>query len=159
MGNPAHSIRRAFEVGEVVSTNPDLVTVKVQFPDLDNVISNDLQILNRRAFGDRDYDMPDIGELVVCAFLGNGIERGFILGSLYSLLDLPPVKDQNKRHTSFRDGTWLEYDRAQHKLSGHVVGDVDLRADGDIRLVAGGNLYLQANGEVYINGKLVKLNC
>ena len=50
------------------------------------------------------------------------------MGSFFSSADPVPVADGDKHHMTFKDGTWLEYDRKNHKLSGIVVGDIDLHA-------------------------------
>lgn len=62
-------------VGVVSSVDLDQHTVRVLFPDLDNQVSSNLEVL-------RD-GMPNIDETVVCIFLGNGLESGFCLGSPY----------------------------------------------------------------------------
>ena len=162
----SHSGYNNVQIGFVVSTNPEKVTVRVQFPDLEDLISHDLQVVQRKTREDKDYWIPDIGEEVVCRFRGNGLECGFVDGALYNDIDKPPVADQDKRHIAFKDGTWLEYDRAAHKLTAYVKGQIDITAEGNITakakgnvtLEAGGNMYLKAGGQVFVNGTKVNLN-
>lgn len=75
--------RNLIRVGLVNSSNPNKGTVKVLFPDKDNIVSNDLPMLSFISH------MPSVGEQVLCLFLGNGLEEGFCLGSFYSQINLP----------------------------------------------------------------------
>ncbi|MBP1924588.1 phage baseplate assembly protein gpV [Sedimentibacter acidaminivorans] len=68
-------VKNIIKVGQVSSINFNKSSVKVTFPDKDNIVSNYLPILNP------GYYIPKIGDQVVCIFLGNGIEQGFCLGS------------------------------------------------------------------------------
>ena len=171
MGNPARSLNDLFHVGEICSIKPENATARVEFEDLRDaddkpLISADLPILFLRTFGQRDYCMPRIGERVFCAFLGNGIEAGFILGGFYFEGVPPPVTDPDKRHTAFEDGTWLEYDQKMHKLTAHVNGAIDVFATGDIAVKtaanfsveAVGDVVIRAGGNVEVRGRTVHLN-
>lgn len=137
-------------VGFVSSTDPDTATVRVKFPDLDGVVSYHLQVLQFNTLKNNDYWLPDIDEQVACLFFGNGLESGIVLGSLHSKKDRPPVSSQDKRHSSFADGTWFEYDRGEHRARAHVEGRMDIYATGDINIKSG--------GKVYINGVQVRVN-
>lgn len=134
------NVSAAVRVGIVESTNPEAATVRVKIPDLDDLISYDLQVLQRKTLKDKDYWMPDLQEEVFCLFLGNGLETGFVLGALYNKEDAPPVASQDKRHVTFEDGTQLEYDRRAHKLTANVQGDIEVHATGNITVAAGGNV-------------------
>ncbi len=116
-------VSAAIRTGFVESTDVYKVTARVRVPDLDDLISYDLQVLQQNTRENKDVWMPDLQEEVVCLFMGNGLECGFILGSLYNAVDKPPVASQDKRHTTFADGTVLEYDRKTHKLTADVKGD------------------------------------
>ncbi len=143
-------VSAAVRVGIVESTNPKKVTVRVKIPDLDNVISYDLQVVQRKTLKDKDYWLPDLKEEVLCLFQGNGLESGFVLGALYNEEDEPPVNSQEKRHVAFEDGTSLEYDRKAHKLTATVQGDIEIAATGNITVSAGAN--------VKITGTRIDLN-
>lgn len=110
--------------GIVSSTNPANCTVRVTFPDKDDLVSGDLKVLTRGSKDNKDYWMPDVGESVVCLFLPNGNNEGFCLGTYFNDVDRPPVNDQNKRHMKYSDGTIIEYDRQSHTLSIDCVGNV-----------------------------------
>ncbi len=143
-------VSAAIRMGFVESTNPQQVTVKVRVPDLDDLISYHLQVLQRKTRKDKSYWMPDLQERVLCLFLGNGLECGFVLGALYDEEDKPPANSQDKQHTAFEDGTWFEYDRKEHRARAHVEGCLDIFATGDINIKSG--------GRVFVNGAEVRIN-
>jgi phage baseplate assembly protein V len=126
--------------GVVTSVNEGAATVRVRIPDADNTVSKELPVLFRKTQDNKDYDLPDVGEQVVCLFLPNGLEQGFVLGSPYSSVDKPPVSDRDKKHYAFSDGSWFEYDRKEHKLTGVIKGDVNLVVDNDVVVDVGNDL-------------------
>jgi phage baseplate assembly protein V len=144
-------VSAAVRVGIVESTKPEKVTVRVKIPDLDNLISYDLQVLQRKTREDKDYWMPDLQEEVLCLFLGNGLECGFVLGALYNKEDKPPANSQDKRCIVFKDGTRLEYDRKEHRLTADVKGDVVVSTTGNITAYCN-NAEVNAMGSVSISG-------
>jgi len=163
-------IRDMFRNGKVVSTDPDAVTVKVKFDDIDEFTSYDLQVLNRKTKDDKDYQMPDIGEVVACLFLGSGQMSGYVLGSVYTKNTLPPSNSQDKWVKEFKDGTRIEYDRAENKLNIEIKGEtavhiekthsvkiednIDFEADKDITAAVMENVTIQIGKDVNttING-------
>lgn len=131
-------VTRLVRVGEVVSVDEQRGTVRVEFKDADGVVSYPLPVLSSKTHEDKAIHLPDLGEHVVCIFLPNGQEEGFVLGAFYSTADEVPVASRDKRHIRFKDGSWFEYDRSTHKLSGHVVGgDAELRVDKTFKAKAG----------------------
>lgn len=119
-------LKNLIRVGIISSTNPENCTARVAFEDRAAMVSYDLPVLVRGSLQNKDYWMPDPGEQVVCLFLPSGAAQGFILGSLYSAKDTPPVADGNKRHIAFSDGTTIEYDRATHILTINSIGQVNV---------------------------------
>jgi phage baseplate assembly protein V len=122
------NFKNLIRVGIVSSINPEKCTARVAFGDRSNVVSYELPILVRGSLKNKEYWMPDTDEQVVCIFLPSGNAQGFILGSLYSQKDVPPVVDENKRHISFSDGSTIEYDRSAHALTINAVGSVNIVA-------------------------------
>jgi phage baseplate assembly protein V len=160
----SNSAIATIRVGIVSSTNPKRNTVRVKFPDLVDgcgqpMVSYDYPIVERDTLGDRDYKMLDIDTQVLCLCLGNGLENGFVIAATYNDKDEPPVNCQDKRHYVFKDGTTFEYDRAAHKLTADVKGDIDVKATGKIEMVATGDITISSiGGKVNINGREVHLN-
>lgn len=100
------------KIGEVSSVNPAACTARVVFDDDDSLVSGDLQILQMNSLKNKGYWLPDVGEDVVCIFLGTGVEEGFILGATYAGAVKPPADSQDKRAVHFSDGSFFEYDRS-----------------------------------------------
>lgn len=120
------------KTGEVTTINPAKSTARVKFDDLDGQISDELQIVVRGSFKNKDYWMPKVGEQVYVSFTEQ--KKGYILGSVYSEADPPPVTDENKRHVEFEDGTTLEYDTKTHTLSIQNEGPINIKASGNINV-------------------------
>lgn len=135
-------------------TARDAAKLRVQVRCADTVtaplVTDWLPVLVSRACGDGQYDLPDVGDAVLCLFLPHGREAGFVLGSFYSG-GVPPVADGDKWHRKFKDGTTLEYDRKAHKLSANVKGDVDVTATGSVTGRISGSLTAEAEGAVSIS--------
>ena len=89
------------KIGEVSSVNPAACTARVVFDDDDSLVSGDLQILQMNSLKNKAYWLPDVGEDVVCIFLGTGVEEGFILGATYAGAVKPPVNSLDKRAVHF----------------------------------------------------------
>lgn len=135
-------------------TARDAAKLRVQVRCADTVtaplVTDWLPVLVSRAGGDCQYDLPDVGDAVLCLFLPHGREAGFVLGGFYSG-NLPPVADGDKWHRAFRDGTTLEYDRKSHTLRADVRGDVDVTATGSVTGKIIGSLAVEAEGAVSIS--------
>ena len=133
----------ALKFGTVNQVDAEKGLVKVQFGDNENLISWWLHVLAGNTQDNKQYHLPDVGEGVAC-LVDDNCENGVVLGCVYSQVDTPPVQDLNKVHMLFKDGTWLEYDREQHKLTGQVQGAVELTATDDIAVSTDKILTLQA---------------
>lgn len=107
-------LSQAIRIGIVTKTDPGKKTVRALFNDADQMESYDLKVLAHKTHLDKCYWMPDVGEQVLCICLPFGHEQGFVLGAFYSKEDTVPVVSQDKRHVLFNDGTFFEYDRAEH---------------------------------------------
>lgn len=133
-----------FRVGKVVAVDPKTAKARVEIEDIDKVITYWLPVIMPKTQDDKFYWLPDIGELVLIGFLDYGIEQGFILGSIYNEKDTPPVSDQNKMHIKFKDGTVIEYDRANNTLLIDVKGSITIKASGNVNISSGTQMTLQA---------------
>ena len=139
-------------VGFVNARQPEKMRVKVTVRDTTGAqLGTDwLPVLCPRASGDMQYDLPDIGDQVLCLFLPYGLEQGFVVGTMYGK-QVPPVQSGDKWHRKFADGTTLEYDRASHKLTANVKGDVDITTTGSVSGKILGALNAEATGEVNVS--------
>lgn len=130
-------VANLIRVGEVTSVDPVAFTARVRFEDRDDIESYDLRLIVRRSQGTRDYDVPEVGENVLCLFLPTGVEDGFVLGAYYTDPAPRPASSASVAVREFEDGTRVEYDRDTHRLT------VDVPEGG---------------GEVVINAPRVTIN-
>ena len=146
-----HRMNQLIRTGFVVAQDANKHRVRVELRDTvtNQLVSQFLPVLIPRASSDLHYDLPDIGDQVLCLFGGNGLEQGYVVGSMYGK-QKPPVGDANKVHRKFKDGSTIEYDRESHKLTANINGDIDIHATGQINI--------KADGEIIINGQNVRIN-
>ncbi|MCB2186937.1 MAG: phage baseplate assembly protein V [Deltaproteobacteria bacterium] len=130
------TLRQMVRVGHVVERFPAEARVRVRLEDSDCMDSYKLPVLVAKTRCDKDYWMPDLGEHVICLFLPIGHEVGFVLGSIYSDLDVVPVVSNDKRHVRFEDGTWVEYDRQTGDMNVQCKGKLTIKA-AEIEIRAG----------------------
>lgn len=143
------------KVGQVSSINPAEGTCKVVFPASDGMVSHDLAIIYPCTQDIKFYWMPDVGSQVLCVFDPEGLENGYVLGCFYSSEDKPPVTDPNKTHIKYKDGTTIDYDMKQKKLTVVSVGSVDVTATEQIKLTCPD---IQIAGNVTVAGNLQATN-
>ena len=153
-------LKNLIRVGIVSSASPEACSARVAFGDRSAMVSYELPVLVRGSLQNKDYWVPDPGEQVVCVFLPSGNAQGFILGSLYSGVDPPPVTDGNKRHIKFSDGTTVEYDRATHTLTLDTKGPINIITTGPVHLTSDGPVEITAagvmmNSDLEVNGVVV----
>ena len=131
------TLAQMVRVGFVSARQPEKMRVRVELRDTVTaaLVTDWLPVLCPRACGDLAYDLPDVGDQVLCLFLGYGLEQGFVLGAMYGKAD-PPVTSGDIWQRKFSDGTVLTYDRAAHKLTAQVRGEVSLCSSGPLTLEA-----------------------
>ena len=138
------AVNQIIRQGIVTATYPDRGTARVMLPDADGMVTKELPVVSQRTSANQSYDMPDVDEHVICIFLPNGFELGFILGALYSTADPVPVSAQDKKHYRFKDESFFEYDRKAHALTINIKGRVDIHADGELTIDSGEHIKLTA---------------
>lgn len=121
---------RIIMVGEVSAIYPEKARARVIFQDRDNKTSKELPIVYMRAHDIKVYAMPCVGEQVLCTFLGNGLEEGFIVGSYYNDQIEPPRKEAHLKVIEFSTGDYIEYDG--HKKLFTIHGDVHITGTVEI---------------------------
>jgi phage baseplate assembly protein V len=142
-------------LGIVVEVLADVGAVRVQLPDADDMVSAPLPVLCRKSQDDKDYWLPDVGEEVLCVFLPQALEQGFVVGAFFNRQDVTPAASVDKRHMAFKDGTYWQYDRAAHKFTLHVNGDVQVTATGSISATADGDIEATAGGKINLTAPQV----
>ncbi|TEB13358.1 phage baseplate assembly protein V [Pelotomaculum propionicicum] len=150
-------LKNLIRVGIISSTSPENCTARVAFEDRAAMVSFDLPVLVRGSLQNKDYWMPEPGEQVVCLFLPSGVAQGFILGSVYSSKDNPPVTDGNKRHIKFADGTTIEYDRTTHTLAIDAKGPIKLITTGPVEIDAAQDVIINATGAAAVTADIATI--
>lgn len=124
-------ISNIVRVGIVDGVDSQNGTVRVTFPDRDNLVADELALLSS------EQNYPGIGESVLCLFLPNGIQTGFCLGSYFNEENPPPVPDENFYVKELDDGLTIEYDKETKKLAIKSVNEItiygDLNVTGSIK--------------------------
>jgi len=111
------SKQNILRVGTVVERHVDGCRVRVQFPDNSALISYWCQVMMMKTHRDKHFWLPDLGELVVCAFLPFGHEQGFVLGALYNAQDRVPTSATGDRLIVLDEGdNEIAVDRACRKM-------------------------------------------
>ena len=103
-------------IGKITSVDEKKHTARVQFTDRDEMVSWDLPVLVPSTVDPQDYCLPVENTDVVCVFLPNGQQQGFIIGAFYTDQNPPPIADRNKYLRKFKDGTSIEYDKTTGDL-------------------------------------------
>ena len=122
-------IRDIFRIGKVSSVNGAACTVRVTFPDKDDMVSAELPIVVVGSHGTKGYWVPEVDTQVLCCFLpnpsGRGMNDGFVLGGFYSTEDPPEESDPKVRCIKLPDGCYIKFDGA---------GNVHIHATGNLTL-------------------------
>lgn len=168
-----HVVGNLIRIGKVSSVNASNCTARVSFDDKDSMISHNLPVMQKNTKENRDYYLPDVDEMVICIFLPNGEQEGYILGSYYGDLDTPPVDSTDKRGINFSDNTSIFYDRENHEMSVNIEGILDCKIKNvhihveenkvkvtcdDMSLSINGDLELQIQGNLNVEAKEVNVS-
>jgi phage baseplate assembly protein V len=128
-------------------------TVRVKFPQHQNLVSFWLTVIYGKTQDDKDFWLPDLGEQVAC-IMDQNLEDGVVLGAVYSSVDVPPAgATVNTYIKSFSDGTVIKYDRASHALTAALGagGTANVAAPGGMTL---NGVTIDTNGNVHSPGTI-----
>lgn len=131
MSNPLDGLN----FGTVAAVDEVAGMVRVRLPEMGNLRTDWLQVLQSKTLNDKHWCLPDLGEHVAVLLDNNG-DDGIVLGAVYSSVDKPPVASGNKFHIRFADGTTIEYDRDTHELAVEGPALIKLIAKTKVRVVA-----------------------
>ena len=137
--------------GFVSSIDVEKGYTRVAFDDRAGLVSFPCQNLIPFS-GKNNASFPyDIGEQVLCLFLPNGQQTGFILGTMSSeVAKAPSDAAEGVYIVVFEDGTVLKYDRNTHQLVVNVNGDLIANVSNKAIVSASGGV--EINGNVTVNG-------
>lgn len=131
-----------FAFGIVTEVDAARGWARTRLPEYDNLETAFLPVLQRRTHRDKALDLPDVGEQVALLLDLRG-EDGVILGAIWSEVDaVPQTEGPDVDVRRYADGTVLRYDRAAHKLTADVQGEIvatctgkaDVTAEGAVRV-------------------------
>jgi phage baseplate assembly protein V len=139
--------------GTIVEMKPESGRARVRFAE-DGIVSAFLPIVYQKTTGDKFMHSLDPGQYVAC-MMDEHSENGVIVGAIYAGDNAPVGAGADIWAVTFSDGTRIEYDRENSKLTIDTSGDVlvkcdtaeidgDLKVTGDIDVDGG----LSARGEV-----------
>jgi len=160
--NTGNYIEDFIRIGQVSSVNPLTCSCRVAFDDMQDdgtpMVSYDMQILQHRTVKRQDFTLPEIGEHVLCVFLPNGNQEGFILASFYTGSNLFEYPIGSKKlagktgiyRSHYADDSEFEYDFNTHILRGYTNhADIELgRIEGERLLETGKTtVHIKVNGD------------
>jgi len=152
-------VMNIIKMGIVKRYNPESHTAVVEFKDFENVISRELQVVEPFTYQNKSYMPIREGQKVLCLLLPqSGTTDGFIIGTVYDADNQPPVKDRNRFRVQFEDGTVIEYDTANHKLTANVKGDVEVEVSGHMSAVVEKEVLVKSSTKVTIQAPMINLN-
>lgn len=136
-------------IGIVTAYDRTFYKVRVHLPDL-GIVTGWLPVAVNRATYNKEYNLPDIGEEVVCAFLSDtGVEDGVVLCCLYNKHDKPPTDDEDMWMVTFKDGAKISYNRRTHTLIANIPGTATITAN-KVTIVGD----LEVLGSIYASGSI-----
>ena len=119
-------IHLPFKYGIVSEVKPGFA--KVYFQDDDGIVTDWWPVLQKTSLKDKESWPLNVKEHVVC-LCDERLEEGVVLGAIYSDADKPDAgAGAGKFRKVFEDGTTIEYDKNNHKLTADIKGDVDIKA-------------------------------
>lgn len=116
---------------------------RVKLLNLDDIETDFLPILAPVAIGNKTYNLPKVGSLVLAVFSKNANE-GFIIGSIYNNKDSVPVKNKDVFMQEFEDGGFIKYDNS--------TGNLDIKTSKNINLNA--NTKIKITGDLEVTGSI-----
>jgi phage baseplate assembly protein gpV len=115
-------------VGTVSSVNYEMGRLRVAIEDQGGIVTDEVPMLSH------EYEMPAIGEKVICLFFGNGLTKGVCLGRYFYTQEKPVEYGEDIYFKRFMKDASMKYDRATKTLYldvQHVVITGDLTTGGD----------------------------
>lgn len=139
MGRKKLTSNDIHHIGIVSAVFPERCTATVRLPDLDDLVTKELRVLQPFTLKNHAYFLPDPGEHVLCEFLGNGFSEGFVVGAFYDKTNPPPCKDKDRCYIEFEGGAHILVDRKERFIQ---IRDFD----GGFIKMKGGHIFLESGG-------------
>jgi phage baseplate assembly protein V len=141
-------------IGIVKERDPETYRIRATLPEYDSMVSPWCSVLATKTALDKHAALPDIGEQVVI-LLELDLNRGFVIGAVYSNVDTVPTTDGDTTITKFSDGAYVAYNRNTHAMTVLTSGMINVTASTiNITATSTHNGNMTINGNVSINGNL-----
>lgn len=136
MNQEERNDNRLTMIGKVAAIDPEKARVRVIFPDRDDLMSKWLPLQFLHTWENmKVYAMPDIDEEVVCSFLANGLEEGFVVGSYYDDKNPPPTKDEKKKLILFNKVDYVMYKEGHMEAKANTIKMIaDVTIEGTLNV-------------------------
>lgn len=137
------------EFGEITTIDATKSTAKVKLPELDDKTTGDLLVLVPLSNEDKDFKVFLPGTMVVCLFIENSLERGFIIGTFFSeKFKTPSGATKDKRIMEYPGGAKIEIDKSTGSLNLDIVKTLNINVPS-----------INVNStEITFNSENIKLN-
>lgn len=139
--NRKHVMWGMVSYGRVTSVDPATSQLKCSFADR-NFQSLEVQFVHRSCYGAQSYDNPTEGDTAVVLHPANYVERGLVIGFVYTKDNPPPWNNKAWRGILFPDGSYIVYDSDAKNYILNLQGKVTLTTVGDVVANIGGNAQL-----------------
>jgi phage baseplate assembly protein V len=151
-------------------------SVRVILPDrLDHqdnpVITKPVPVLQVASAAKKSFCVPRLGDTVALMKMPNSTSDYFVIGSFYTPRNPPPVSDPMLDHTTYDDGSIMEFNASNGTLTWKLKGDVlwtnekgatlkfkeavTIETDGDVNIKpVGGSVNIEAGGLISLKGTM-----
>lgn len=150
-------INKLIRTGIVSSINYKDSTVKVEFDNSNGNVSRDLPVIFKGVNDISNYSMPSVSERVLCVFLPEAENVGFVVGSYRDDKNKAQVTGKVK-HLLFSDGTSIKYDLDSQLLEIDAVGDINITSGKAITISGGSSIDINTSGELNLKGSTVNID-
>jgi phage baseplate assembly protein V len=137
--------------GKISSIDAVKGLYRVTFQE-DNLVTTPLPYLVKNSKFNKDESPFDIDEHVAC-LMDENCENGVILGATNTTSDAPDLGDADIRRTLYKDGTFIQYDRKNKKLTISCEGDVEVIKSKNVSVKSDTKITLECN-DVEVKGNL-----
>ena len=141
-------INNLVRYGSIAEVDVEAARVRVQTGEN---LTDWLPWLTCRASTTTRWSPPVVGEQVLLLSPGGDINQAIALLGIYSDENPAPQNSADKEFSRLPDGTFFEYDHAQHKLTIDIMGDISLQVNGSVDATITGDLTGTVNGNLTAN--------
>ena len=137
--------------GHITSIDAVKGFYKVTFDD-DDLVTDFLPYLVKNSKFNKDECPFDKGEHVAC-LMDENCENGVILGATNTSSDAPILGNPEVRRTTYKDGTYIQFDRENKKLTISCEGDVEILKSVNVSIKSSTKVTIECD-DVEIKGNL-----